>query len=100
MRPMRQTAWLICLLAMAALQVTRSASAANTTAKLLLSDEVARPGQTVWAGVQLRMSPGWHTYWRNGGDSGAPTTIQWTLPAGVTAGPIEWPVPELSETAG
>jgi thiol:disulfide interchange protein DsbD len=37
---------------------------------------------------------GWHTYWKNPGDSGLPPTISWTLPAGVSAGPIEWPSPE------
>ena len=40
------------------------------------------------------MDPGWHTYWRNPGASGIATSIAWDLPAGVTAGPIQWPVPE------
>ena len=34
-----------------------------------------RPGETVMAGVLLKMPPGWHTYWKNPGDSGAPTKI-------------------------
>ena len=38
---------------------------------------------------------GWHTYWVNSGDSGLPTSIKWTLPPGFTAGPIQWPTPEL-----
>lgn len=69
-------------------------AAATTTARLLLSHETAKPGETVMAGVQLRMAPKWHTYWENGGDSGAPTTVAWTLPEGFSAGPILWPVPE------
>ena len=52
------------------------------------------PGQSVWVGLQLTHRPGWHTYWRNAGDSGLPTQLQWTLPAGVTAGDIAWPVPQ------
>jgi thiol:disulfide interchange protein DsbD len=40
------------------------------------------------------MDPGWHTYWQNPGASGTPTTIEWKLPAGITAGKPEWPVPE------
>jgi thiol:disulfide interchange protein DsbD len=40
------------------------------------------------------MDPNWHTYWRNPGAAGMPTTIDWHLPAGVTAGAIQWPVPE------
>ena len=35
----------------------------------------------------------WHVYWRNGGDAGEPTRLAWTLPDGVTAGDIQWPVP-------
>ncbi len=54
----------------------------------------ADAGKTVWLGLQLTHQPDWHTYWKNSGDSGLPTTLQWTLPAGVTAGDIAWPVPK------
>ena len=40
------------------------------------------------------MDPGWHTYWKNSGDSGIPTQIKWQLPPGVTAGDIQWPLPK------
>lgn len=53
----------------------------------------AAPGKTVWVGLQLTHTPHWHTYWKNSGDSGLPTELQWTLPAGVTAGDIAWPTP-------
>jgi thiol:disulfide interchange protein DsbD len=49
--------------------------------------------KTIWVGLQLKHQPQWHTYWKNAGDSGLPTTMQWTLPAGVTAGDIAWPTP-------
>jgi thiol:disulfide interchange protein len=52
------------------------------------------PGKPVWVGLQLTHQPGWHTYWKNSGDSGLPTQLQWTLPAGVTAGEIAWPLPK------
>jgi len=51
------------------------------------------PGKTVWVGLQLKHQPEWHTYWKNSGDSGQPTTLGWTLPAGVLAGDIAWPLP-------
>ena len=70
------------------------AEAAHTRARLLVAADPVRPGETVLAGVHLRMDKGWHTYWRNSGASGAPTTIEWELPKGVTAGAIQWPVPE------
>src|SRR5574337_977298 len=51
------------------------------------------PG-TVWVGLQLTHQGGWHTYWKNSGDSGLPTELQWTLPPGVMAGDIAWPLPK------
>ncbi|HWI56262.1 MAG TPA: protein-disulfide reductase DsbD domain-containing protein, partial [Bacillota bacterium] len=71
-----------------------TAQAAHTQARLLLAAETAQPGQTVLAGVQLRMEPRWHTYWKNPGASGMPTKIDWQLPPGVTAGEVQWPAPE------
>ncbi|MDR0479762.1 MAG: thioredoxin family protein [Burkholderiaceae bacterium] len=53
-------------------------------------DESATP---VWVGLQLTHQPGWHTYWKNSGDSGEPTQLEWTLPPGVMAGDIAWPLP-------
>ncbi len=69
------------------------ARAATTKVDLSLSADTARPGDTVMVGVHLKMQPGWHTYWRNPG-VGIATTVAWTLPAGVTAGEIQWPIPE------
>ena len=51
------------------------------------------PGNTVWVGLQLAHQPEWHTYWKSSGDSGQPTSLNWTLPAGVSAGEIAWPLP-------
>jgi thiol:disulfide interchange protein len=70
------------------------ATSAHTTARLVLSAATARPGDTVTAGVHLRMETGWHTYWKNSGASGMPTKIQWQFPAGIAAGEIQWPLPE------
>lgn len=53
----------------------------------------ADAGNTVWVGLQLTHQPHWHTYWKNSGDSGQPTALSWTLPAGVLAGEIAWPIP-------
>jgi thiol:disulfide interchange protein DsbD len=55
--------------------------------------EGAAPGKPVWLGLQITHAPEWHTYWKNSGDSGLPTTLEWTLPPGVSAGPIAWPTP-------
>src|SRR5437868_1285116 len=51
------------------------------------------PGAPLWVGLQIAHQPGWHTYWKNAGDSGLPTELAWSLPAGVATGDIAWPVP-------
>jgi thiol:disulfide interchange protein len=51
-------------------------------------------GKPVWLGLQLAHKPEWHTYWKNAGDSGLPTMLEWKLPAGIDAGEIVWPTPK------
>jgi len=88
-------------LALASLALTvPAAPKPHTTAELLLPVSSARPGDTVQAAVHLRMEGNWHTYWKNSGESGAPTEIAWQLPSGVTAGEIQWPTPERLEAEG
>ena len=69
-------------------------------AKLVPESRAAAPGTTLWVDLHLDIDPGWHTYWRNPGDSGLPTEIAWTLPAGFAAGAIQWPMPERFVTSG
>ncbi|HEY4470192.1 MAG TPA: protein-disulfide reductase DsbD domain-containing protein [Stellaceae bacterium] len=64
------------------------------TARLLPELSAIAPGATLWVDLHLEIAPGWHTYWRNPGDSGLPTEVAWTLPPGFDAGDIVWPVPE------
>jgi thiol:disulfide interchange protein/DsbC/DsbD-like thiol-disulfide interchange protein len=52
-----------------------------------------RPGQSFEAGLLLEHAPQWHTYWQNPGDSGLPTELDWSLPQGLEAGEIAWPLP-------
>lgn len=94
------------LLAFALLGVAAFSALAQSSGKNVVVTERARaelmahapegvePGKPVWLGLQLAHQPEWHTYWKNSGDSGLPTQLQWTLPAGVVAGEIAWPVPK------
>jgi thiol:disulfide interchange protein DsbD len=72
----------------------------HTKATLYLSEATAKPGSTVTAALHMQMDQGWHTYWSNPGDSGKATKIAWDLPPGVTAGEIQWPVPEKLDSDG
>ena len=51
-------------------------------------------GKTFWLGLQLQHTREWHTYWRNPGDSGLPTLLEFKLPPGLEAGPVLWPLPQ------
>ncbi|MDD5460039.1 MAG: protein-disulfide reductase DsbD family protein [Methylococcales bacterium] len=64
-------------------------------AQLIASVAAVHPGDEILVGVHQRIIPHWHTYWKNPGDSGLPTTINYDLPAGATAGEIQWPTPGL-----
>jgi thiol:disulfide interchange protein/DsbC/DsbD-like thiol-disulfide interchange protein len=68
--------------------------AGEVQAALVSEKTAARPGQPFVAGLRILHDPHWHTYWRNPGDSGLPTTIDWQLPDGWRAGPIQWPTPK------
>jgi thiol:disulfide interchange protein DsbD len=78
---------------------TSSAPSASVTTPQVRAELVAHApdgvaaGKPLWLGLKLVHKPQWHTYWKNPGDSGLPTTLEWTLPAGVTAGEIAWPTP-------
>ncbi len=63
-------------------------------AELVPMSAWAVPGSTAVVAIRQQIKPGWHTYWRNQGDSGGPTTLSWSLPAGVAPGDILWPLPE------
>jgi len=51
-------------------------------------------GKTFWLGLQLQHAREWHTYWRNPGDSGLPTLLEFKLPPGLEVGPVLWPLPK------
>jgi thiol:disulfide interchange protein/DsbC/DsbD-like thiol-disulfide interchange protein len=63
-------------------------------ARLVAEDKAVAPGGGITVALEEKIAPGWHTYWKNPGDAGAPTDIQWTLPAGWKAGVIQWARPK------
>ena len=72
----------------------RAVKTDHVEAELVAESLALVPGQSAWLALRLKHDPKWHTYWRNPGDSGLPTKIEWTLPSGFSAGPIEWPAPQ------
>lgn len=59
-----------------------------------------RPGETVTLAFAMQPDQGWHGYWKNPGDAGAETRVEWRLPPGFSAGPLVYPVPDRLLVAG
>src|SRR5947209_2546423 len=71
--------------------------AGHVEAAFLSETQSIQPGKPFTVALELKMKDGWHTYWRNPGDSGMATAIRWALPEGFSAGPIQWPYPSRIE---
>jgi thiol:disulfide interchange protein/DsbC/DsbD-like thiol-disulfide interchange protein len=71
----------------------------NVKARLVSEVASVAPGQTFTVALELDIREGWHTYWRNPGDSGEPTKLAWQLPPAFTAGDIVWTTPHRFEIA-
>ena len=65
----------------------------HVAAELVSETQTIQPGQPFWVALHLKMKPDWHVYWRNAGDAGLPTAIEWDLSDGFKAGDIQWPYP-------
>jgi thiol:disulfide interchange protein len=83
------------LLALACLPAALPAQAPPSQAQLVAEHTSIQPGQPFYTGLRITLAPGWHSYWKNPGDSGSPPLLEWKLPAGFAAGDIEWPYPDF-----
>ncbi len=98
------------LLALLALALLASAAPAQTPeardpsphsdALLVAGVASVAPGDAFDLAVRIDVEDGWHVYWLNPGDSGQPVRVDWRLPAGVVAGPLRFPYPEVYSLAG
>ena len=66
----------------------------NVKARFISQYSHVQAGQDFYVLLEIDIRAGWHTYWRNPGDSGQATSIKWQLPDGVNTSDIEWPYPE------
>ncbi len=72
---------------------------ARVEVRLLFDRPAARAGETVRAGVYFELDRGWHIYWRNPGESGLPTELEWQV-KGAQVGPVQLPAPEVFSEGG
>jgi thiol:disulfide interchange protein DsbD len=92
-QPMRLPPVLLLCLSLAATAHANPVQRPHIEAELIPASTAVEPGGTLTVALRLKMQEHWHTYWKNPGDSGLPTRIEWNLPEGFEAGPILWPAP-------
>ncbi|MCX7050159.1 MAG: protein-disulfide reductase DsbD family protein [Candidatus Sumerlaeota bacterium] len=73
-------------------------ASALVAAELVSEDAAVTAGQPFWVALQMKTAPGVHIYWKNPGDAGLPPSLEWKLPEGFAAGPIQWPTPTRIRT--
>ena len=88
--------WIVTILAPAFALPAAAQVGAGPHIRLALVPETLNPraGSTLTLAFDARPEPEWHGYWKNPGDAGLPPTLTWTLPAGVTVGELQFPIPE------
>lgn len=69
-------------------------------ARLITATEATGSGRQLDVGLQLRLTPGWHTYWRTPGDAGIPPAIDWKGSDNLAAVAIAWPAPQRLPSLG
>ncbi len=65
----------------------------HAAARLITAVEATGSGPTVDAGLEIRLAPGWHAYWRSPGDAGIPPSIDWAGSGNLARTEIAWPAP-------
>lgn len=99
-----RTIRLILVLTFGLLGLARVFGQAQSEVRLVLDQGTVKPRGVARIAVEMKVFPGWHVYWRNPsalGGVGSPPKVDWTLPPGIKAGPIQWPVPQhLEDPAG
>ena len=84
---------LLAALLLAVPVLAASVRTPQVEAELVAERSALAPGEPLTVALRLKMIPEWHTYWRNPGDSGEPTRLEWRLPPGFEASEIYWPHP-------
>lgn len=90
---------LLILAAASSFNALHAAESSEVTSRIIASKQSVSPGQTVKIGVEFKIPAGVHIYFREPGDSGRPTTVNWTV-TGSTPSPLQWPMPERFEDDG
>jgi thiol:disulfide interchange protein DsbD len=84
----------LCAAGLSAWAPSSFADADHVHVQLVFRKAELYPGGGDHGGLYFKLEPGWHVYWKNPGDAGLPPHIHWTLPEGVSAGPLQFIAPK------
>lgn len=76
------------------------AARTNVVPSLAFETMAPKAGSTVRVAIAFNAGPGWHTYWTNPGDAGAPPRVKWKSPDGLTFSNALHPAPQLLDVQG
>ena len=54
----------------------------------------------IWLGVQIKLDPGWKTYWRYPGEAGAAPRFNWENSKNLAVAKVHWPAPRRFNAFG
>ncbi|MFG6467455.1 protein-disulfide reductase DsbD family protein [Roseateles sp. BYS87W] len=93
---LRAAGWLaaagLCASVAQAAPAPSEARTEHVQARLVANQATVAPGQRLTVALEQVIQPHWHTYWKNPGDSGQATSLDWQ---GAQAEPIQWPTPSI-----
>ena len=72
----------------------------RSAVRLIAGSWSAEQAAPVRAGVEIRLKPGWHTYWRYPGDAGVPPQFDFGHSKNVKSVNVLWPAPQRLPEAG
>jgi len=91
----------IALICVAGMTTARAQDASSWegefhAAARLIAGAAPKSAEAKWlrAGIEIRLDPGWKTYWRYPGDSGVPPTLDFTGSENIKSVTTLWPAPE------
>ena len=93
--------WLLALCGPVTAQFAAFGEKAGAVKTGIVADTKAvEAGKAFTVGVRFEIERDWYIYWQFVGDIGLPTSVEWELPPGFKAGPLQWPVPRTHEGKG
>jgi len=88
----------VFLLALSVPAFANTVTTERTETTLISEVKTIQAGKKFRVALHIHLNPGWHTYWKNPGDSGVPPQFKWTLPNGFKASDIEYLAPNREQT--